>query len=81
MLRSYVVAFSSLLGGAALVHNIYKPDLTIPVTAESDEELKQMTEELMELAKRGLSESSIKAALEQRSSQVNVAAGEGKPIS
>jgi hypothetical protein len=26
-LRAYAVAFVSMLGGAAFVHNIYKPDL------------------------------------------------------
>jgi hypothetical protein len=29
-LRAYGVAFASLLAGASLVHNVYKPDLTIP---------------------------------------------------
>jgi hypothetical protein len=29
-LRAYGVAFASLLVGAAVVHAIYKPDLTIP---------------------------------------------------
>ena len=28
-LRAYAVAFVSMLGGAAFVHNIYKPDLVI----------------------------------------------------
>ncbi|CAI5982734.1 unnamed protein product [Closterium sp. NIES-65] len=30
MIRSYAVAIASLLAGASVVHNIYKPDLTIP---------------------------------------------------
>lgn len=29
-LRAYGVAVASMLAGAAVVHNIYKPDLTIP---------------------------------------------------
>ncbi|BBN05520.1 hypothetical protein MPTK1_3g13830 [Marchantia polymorpha subsp. ruderalis] len=29
-LRSYAVIFTSLLAGASVVHNILKPDLTIP---------------------------------------------------
>ena len=31
MLKFYSVAFFSLLAGAAVVHNIYKPDLSLPV--------------------------------------------------
>lgn len=29
-LRAYGVALASMLAGASVVHNIYKPDLTIP---------------------------------------------------
>jgi hypothetical protein len=31
ILRVYSVALLSLLAGAALVHNLYKPDLRLPV--------------------------------------------------
>lgn len=37
MALSYVVAFSSLLTGAAVVHNIFKPDLTIPDVSSSQD--------------------------------------------
>ena len=29
-LRAYGVALASMLAGASVVHNLYKPDLTIP---------------------------------------------------
>lgn len=29
-LRAYGVSLASMLAGASVVHNIYKPDLTIP---------------------------------------------------
>lgn len=38
MLRSYVVALASMLAGASVVHNIYKPDLTIPGYEPSEDE-------------------------------------------
>ncbi|BDA41624.1 hypothetical protein COCOBI_02-4050 [Coccomyxa sp. Obi] len=31
-LKAYAVAITSLLTGAAVVHNIYKPDLTLPIS-------------------------------------------------
>ncbi|KAH6831231.1 transmembrane protein [Perilla frutescens var. hirtella] len=34
---SCVVVVASLLGGASIVHNIYKPDLRIPPAADVDE--------------------------------------------
>ncbi|CAI7765685.1 unnamed protein product [Closterium sp. NIES-53] len=37
MIRSYAVAIASLLAGASVVHNIYKPDLTIPGVVSSGE--------------------------------------------
>lgn len=37
ILRGYLVAIASMLAGAAVVHNIYKPDLVTnqPVAADS----------------------------------------------
>ncbi|KAL2922843.1 Uncharacterized protein RDABS01_023591 [Bienertia sinuspersici] len=32
--KSCVVVVASLLGGASIVHNIYKPDLTLPPLEE-----------------------------------------------
>jgi|MDTA01.1.fsa_nt_gb hypothetical protein len=32
-LRFYVLSLGSMLAGATVVHNIYKPDLTIPGAA------------------------------------------------
>lgn len=37
MMRAYAVALVSLLSGAAVVHALYKPDLTLPV-GDWDEE-------------------------------------------
>ncbi|GAQ88681.1 hypothetical protein KFL_004510080 [Klebsormidium nitens] len=36
-LVSYAVAMGSLLAGAAVVHNVYRPDLTIPGYSEESE--------------------------------------------
>ncbi|KNA15287.1 hypothetical protein SOVF_099540 [Spinacia oleracea] len=38
MARSTVVVVLSLLGGASIVHNIYKPDLTLPSPEEVSED-------------------------------------------
>lgn len=35
MLKVYSVALLSLIAGAAFVHNIYKPDLSLPVESGS----------------------------------------------
>ncbi|CAM6097672.1 unnamed protein product [Calypogeia fissa] len=42
-LKSYAVVFSSLLAGASIVHNVLKPDLTIP-TLKSDNIVAQESE-------------------------------------
>lgn len=42
---SSVVVVLSLLGGASIVHNIYKPDLTLPPPEEVSED-KKMEKEL-----------------------------------
>lgn len=36
MALSYLVSVTSLLAGAAVVHNIFKPDLTIPDLSSQD---------------------------------------------
>lgn len=36
--KAYAVAITSLLSGAAVVHNIMRPDLTIPVGKQAREE-------------------------------------------
>jgi len=38
LVKGYSVAIISLLSGAAVVHQIYKPDLRIPVGAAAGEE-------------------------------------------
>ncbi|CAK9857157.1 unnamed protein product [Sphagnum jensenii] len=38
MLLSYAVALSSMLVGASIVHNIVKPDLTIPALDHSEKD-------------------------------------------
>jgi hypothetical protein len=37
VVKGYVVAISSLLAGASVVHWIYKPDLTIPAPSKNDD--------------------------------------------
>ncbi|KAB2084965.1 hypothetical protein ERO13_A05G349600v2 [Gossypium hirsutum] len=38
---SCVVVIASLLAGASVVHNIYKPDLTLPPVEDADEATKK----------------------------------------
>ncbi|KAB2034234.1 hypothetical protein ERO13_D04G062700v2 [Gossypium hirsutum] len=38
---SCVVVIASLLAGASVVHNIYKPDLTLPPVEDADEAKKK----------------------------------------
>jgi hypothetical protein len=41
MLKVYSVALLSLLAGAAVVHNIYRPDLRLPVDHSSPSSVKE----------------------------------------
>ncbi|KAL2649870.1 hypothetical protein R1flu_017998 [Riccia fluitans] len=45
-LKSYAVIFASLLAGASVVHNILKPDLTIPDFEALESETSSESEEI-----------------------------------
>ncbi|KAL2603147.1 hypothetical protein R1flu_017196 [Riccia fluitans] len=54
-LKSYAVIFVSLLAGASVVHNILKPDLTIPdletLESKTSSESEEIGNENLELQK------------------------------